>query len=65
MLLLRLPRPETHSHGVLLPLPLQVDLVSKEPGDAPPTSDFAALLRAMPANCDYSDMAAVTADASQ
>lgn len=42
-----------------------VDLVSKEPGDAPPTSDFAALLRAMPANCDYSDMAAVTADASQ
>jgi len=39
-----------------------VDLVSKEPGDAPPTTDFGALLRDMPANCSYADMeAAVTA----
>ncbi|KAL4420164.1 hypothetical protein ABPG77_008300 [Micractinium sp. CCAP 211/92] len=33
-----------------------VDLVSKEPGDAPPTTDFAALLRDMPSNCSYADM---------
>jgi hypothetical protein len=44
---------------------VQVDLVAKEPADAPPTSDFAALLRVMPANCDYSDMEAVTAAAGQ
>ncbi|PRW44340.1 NAD(P)-binding [Chlorella sorokiniana] len=31
-----------------------VDLVSKEPGDGAPTTDFAALLRSMPKNCDYS-----------
>lgn len=33
---------------------LQVDLVAKEPADAPPTTDFGALLRDMPGNCDYS-----------
>lgn len=32
------------------PSPPQVDLVSKEPGDGAPTTDFAALLRAMPKN---------------
>lgn len=30
-----------------------IDIVSKEPADGAPTTDFAALLRAMPANCDY------------
>ncbi|PSC75759.1 NAD(P)-binding [Micractinium conductrix] len=40
-----------------------VDLVSKEPGDAPPTVDFAALLRAMPENCSYADMEAAVAAA--
>ncbi|KAL4428142.1 hypothetical protein ABPG75_002231 [Micractinium tetrahymenae] len=38
-----------------------VDLVSKEPGDAPPTTDFAALLREMPRNCSYADMDATVA----
>ena len=45
------------------PTTLQVDLVSKEPGDAPPTVDFAALLRAMPENCSYADMEAAVAAA--
>ncbi len=34
-----------HSHSLA-----QVDLASKEPGDGAPTTDFAALLRAMPKN---------------
>ena len=37
-----------------------VDLVAKEPGDAPPTTDFGALLRDMPRNCDYSDKSLMT-----
>lgn len=35
-----------------------VDLVAKEPGDAPPTSDFAVLLRGMGKNCSYAPVAA-------
>jgi hypothetical protein len=31
-----------------------VDLVAKEPGDAPPTTDFAKILLDMPKNCSYS-----------
>lgn len=33
-----------------------VDVVAKEPGDGAPTRDYAALLRGLPGNCDYSDM---------
>lgn len=43
----------------------QVDLVAKEPGDAPPTTDFAQLLKSMPKNCDYSDVAADAAVPAQ
>lgn len=39
---------------ILCAAPPQVDLASKEPGEGAPTADFAALLRAMPRNCDYS-----------
>lgn len=42
-----------------------VDLVAKEPGDAPPTTDFAQLLKSMPKNCDYSDVAADAAVPAQ
>lgn len=38
-----------------------VDLVSKEPGDAAPTTDFAALLKDMPSNCSYADMESTVA----
>ena len=40
-----------------------VDLASKEPGEGSPTADaaaFAALLRAQPANCNYSDQSLMT-----
>jgi len=33
-----------------------IDVVAKDVGDGAPTTDFAALLSGMAANCDYSDM---------
>ena len=40
-----------------------VDLVAREPGQGPPTTDFAALLQGCPADCSYEDMANVEAAA--
>ena len=34
-----------------------LDVVAKEPGDAPPTTDFKSLLRSLDSNCSYEDMA--------
>ena len=33
-----------------------IDVVAKDVGDGAPTTDFAALLAGMPANCSYADM---------
>jgi len=33
-----------------------IDVVAKNPEDAPPTTDFKALFDGMTKNCDYSDM---------
>lgn len=33
-----------------------IDVVAKDPADAPATRDWAALLRGMPGNCSYADM---------
>lgn len=38
-----------------------LDLVAKEPGDAPPTVDFKKLLTEMSSNCSYADLEAVKA----
>lgn len=47
------PAPGTRRAGLPQAQNRSVDLVAKEPGDAPPTTDFAKLLTDFAKNCDY------------
>jgi hypothetical protein len=69
MLVCHLNQHQQLAHGMLLICMvslailalLQLDLVAKEPGDAPPTVDFKKLLTEMSSNCSYADLEAVKA----